>query len=138
MAVTNPYMTLAELQQRFKDFDFAVGTSPADAEVTEYILLVSDKMEEKFKSCGVDTDNIDSGKDKLLVFICGLGVLSMVYRTIDVADDKESRYWNLFLAEVKDVCDNPAILQNADVITESVADTYPSREPPFTRKTDNW
>lgn len=138
MAVTNPYMTLAEVQQRFEDFTFDGSSKPTSTQVTEFILLISDKMEEKFRSCGIDTDTIVSGKDKLLVFICGLGVLSMIYRTIDVADDKEVRYWDLFIKEIKDICDSPSILANETNVKNSIVGTYPTRETPFTRFTDNW
>ena len=63
----------------------------------------------------------------------------MIYRVIDTADDKESRYWTLFMEEVNFICKKPASLNAIVADKTSVTDTYPTtRDLPFERGVDNW
>ena len=138
MAVTNPYTTVADINTRFKDFTIDGSSDPTDTQVTGFIAQISDKMEEMFKACGIDTDDIDAGKSDKLALMCGYGTLSMVYRYLDVADDKEQRYWSLFKEDMKAIEKRPAILGKETNVKNSIVGTYPTRETPFTRFSDNW
>ena len=102
----------------------------ADATPTE--------VKEMFKAVGIDVDEIDAGKSDKLALMAGYGTLSMIYRYLDVADDKEKRYWQLFMEDMKAIEKRPSILENESNVKNSIVSTHPTRETPFTRFKDNW
>ena len=138
MAVTNPYMVLADVEERFQDFSFISSTKPSDTEVNRHIDLISDDMEEQFIACGIDTENIPAGKSDKLELVCGYGVLAFIYRTVDVDVTRQAMYRKLYEDDMKKICANPSILGLATAISEGVTDTFDTAPDVFDRDRLDW